>query len=1076
MASNSIKGITIEIAGNTSKLVKSLDEATKAASAAQSNLKKINQALKLDPGNIENLTKKQDLLSTAIEKTKAKLDAEKAAAEAAKQALDLGQITDTQYDAVTAGIATTEAKLHDLERQAQETADALNGVGENVDLAPAEGSVQDLHDSTELLGKGLEVIEDVGQRAGDILASGFDVAADAAEKAADAALKVGEVAVQTVQKTGEIAYDISTQVLEAYGSYEQLSGGVEKIFGNSADIVRRNARNAFQTATMSANQYMETVTGFSASLLQGLGGDTVAAARIADMALSDMSDNANTYGTNIDSIIATYQGLAKGTYSMLDNLRLGYGGSQQEMVRLINDSHILNEEITSLDNITFDQMIEAIHAIQTEMNITGTTAREASTTVEGSINMLRAAWQNLLVDLGRSDQDTERAADELADAIVTVANNVEPVLRRVANNLPRVLPIILRGIRSDIPQAVRVGGEVMNAVGRAAVDAAPEAIDIIADNLPEATAIVSALLRNLSSSLRENAPALVDAAGEVLPEFATLGADILGIIVQTIIENAPDAARAIGASLAPVLDEAFGEGSGAAFQEAIEKMIEGAPELLNIVDPLMRLGGTLIKDLPVIVDTAIPLLDFAANHLPAIVGTLTALQGAGVLAGIASGILNVASSVAILQGGGGLAGAFSGVSAAASGAAASIGSVAATAGPIALLVAEVAALGAESYKLGEQIAEGEELGMSSLETLTGGFLTVVDTVNLGSTSFAEAFFEMNRAMDDAELDAQAEEIFSQIEASIESSGAAATDSVRDDCAVIQSYLDNLEANGQVELRARVITEYQTVYSELRNENAGRLVNNSQREMADRYGLQGRRQNNARAYANSVNAQADRERAEQARQQGQAAIQAIQDTAETAQNAIRAGGGGGGGGGGSSKKDEESALTASKAEELLTSIDDHLTKLLEKFGIVVEQSDYQKNVNQMIDGVLAALNDGYSDANVETAIEELKRTMAAYGMDSSVIDATTLEQLRTLVNTQPPEQSEAFSQMQNSVAAIQAVTVDYTPFFETIVANLATLIVLKQNETHTTNVYLDGREIQATVVNAVREYDYETGGN
>lgn len=1075
MASNSIKGITIEIAGNTSKLVKSLDDATKAANAAQSNLKKVNQALKLDPGNIDTLTKKQELLNHAIEATKQRLDAEKTSAEAAKQALDLGQITQTQYDAVTAGIANTEAKLHDLERQAEDTKNALIGVGQDVNLGEATGSVQDLHDSTELLSKGLDVVSDVGSKAGDILASGFEVAASAARKAADAAIKIGETAVQTVQKTGKISYDISEQVLQAYGSYEQLVGGVEKIFGNSSDIVVRNARGAFATATMSANDYMQTVTGFSASLLQGLNGDTQEAARLADMALSDMSDNANTYGTDIQSIIAAYQGLAKGNINMLDNLRLGYGGSKTELIRLINDSHILEEEISSLDNISFAQMIEAIHAVQSNLNITGTTSREAATTIEGSINMLRASWQNLLVDLGRSDSDARRASQEVADALVTAANNIKPVLRRVANNIPHVLPIILEGVRDDIPEAVRVAGLVMNAVGQAAVDAAPETIAMIAENLPEATAIVSQLLRNLTNGIRENAPAIVDAAGEILPEFATLGADILGIIIQTIVENAPEAARQLGATLAPVLDEVFGEGSGAAFQEAIEKLIEGAPELLGIVDPLISLGSTLVKDLPVIVDTAIPLLDFAANHLPEIVGTLTALQGAGLLASVASGVLNIASSVAILQGGGGLTAALGGVGTAASGAAASLSSVAAVAGPIALLTAEVAALGVEAYTLGEQVAEGEALGMSACETLVGGVLEVVDACNLGATSWSDMWFEMHRAADEAELDEQAQEIFNSINASIESSGAAATESVRDDCAVIQSYLDNLEANGQVELRARVITEYQSVYTQLGNENRRNTINSAQREMADRYAREGRR-NTPEARAVTAYGQ---DMANRYRQQGEETIRAIQETANTAQNAIRTGGGGsgggGGGGGGSSKKDEDAPKITNELLETAIHIDDSITKILERFGIVTEQTEYQKNVNQMIDGVLTALNNGYSDSNIETAMNELKKTMEAYGMDSSIVDPATLEQLRTLVN-QPVEQTQAFAQMQDSVSAIQAVTVDYTPFFETIANYVNQILVLKQNESHITNVYLDGREMQATVVEAFEAYNYETGGH
>lgn len=1098
MAANSIKGITIEISGNSSKLVKSLDEATKAANATQSNLKKINTALKLDPGNVETLTKKQQILNTAIEATQKKLEAEKLAAEEAKKALDLGQITQSQYDAVQSGIALTEARLaslnkeaqdtaealSDLETQAQDTAEALSNIGDGVGSSGTD-SIQNLHDGTELLQKGLDAVSAAGEKAGEALSKGFQIAADAAQKAAEAVFKIGELTAEAVKATGKISYDISSQVLEAYGSYEQLVGGVEKIFGSSANVVTRNAREAFQTATLSANDYMQTVTGFSASLLQGLGGDTAAAARIADMALRDMSDNANTYGTDLNSIIAAYQGLAKGTYSMLDNLRLGYGGSQQELVRLINDSGILEERITSLDNITFDQMIEAIHEVQTNLNITGTTAREASTTVEGSINMLRASWKNLITDLGKSDIDARNAASEVAESLTTVMNNVRPVLTRLANNLPHILPVILNNVKADIPEAVRVAGLVMNSVGQAAVEAAPEIIDIIAENLPEATAIVTRLVENLANGLRENAPAIVDAAGAVLPEFANLGAEVIGIIIQAIAENAPTVARELGDALSPVLDEALGEGAGDAFKSFIEKMIESAPELAEAAGSIAKMGAALVEALPTIADVAVPVITFIAEHLPGIVATLAAIQGAGMLANIASGILSIGSALALIQGAGGFAAVFggvstalAGVSTAAAGAAASLSSIAAFAAPIAALGAEVALLGVEAYKTGELIAEGEELGMSASETVIGGMLEVASVATGMRQDYAQAWYDMHRAADEAELDEQAQEIFAQINSSIESSGAASTASVRDDCAIIQGYLNDLEANGQIELHARVVTEYQSVYTTLRTENSRARVDAAQREMAERYAAQGSRQMRQQAYRNSLNYTADQERAAQARQQGEAAIRAVQETANTAQEAIRAGsgGGGGGGGGGSSKKDDESALTASKAEELLTSIDDHLTKILERFGIVTEQSDYQKNVNQMIDGVLAALSNGYSDSNVEAAINELKNTMTAYGMDASTVDPNSLEQLRNIINTQSPEQAEAFNQMQSSVSAIQAVTVDYTPYFDTIANAVARIVTLKEQETNITNVYLDGNELQPLVIEAVRSYDYETGGH
>ena len=1072
MASGNIKGITIEIAGNSSKLVKSLEDAQKAANSAWSNLKKVNQALKLDPGNIDALVKKQELLNTTIEATKQRLDAEKAAAEEAKKALDLGDITQGQYDAFEAQILKSEASLHDLEQQAIETKNVLDGVGSGLSIEEASGSVQDLHDKFEILNYSLETLTKVGDAAGAALSKGFDIAVAAAEKAAQAAMKVGEAAVDTVEKVGHLSYDISREVLDSYGNYEQLVGGVEKIFGDSADIVRANAAQAFQSATMSANDYMETITGFSASLLQGLNGDTVTAARLADQALRDMSDNANTYGTDIQSIISAYQGFAKGNYNMLDNLRLGYGGTKTEMIRLINDAGILNETISSLDNITFDQIIEAITAVQTQLNITGTTEREAASTIEGSINMLRASWANLMTDLGRSDIDAQRAAQNVANAIVTVADNVKPVLRRVANNLPDILPIILNNVRDDIPEAVEVAGLVMNAVGQAAVDAAPDVIDTIADNLPEATAIVSSLLRNISEGIHENADEVVAAFGAILPELSSLGGDILGIILQTFIENAPEAARQMANALAPAFDEVFGEGTG----EKVMELIESGPQIASdVIAPLIDLTGTLIQELPTIADTAIPLMEFAAQHLPEIVGLLVGLKTTGVIASIGSGILSVASSVQMLSG---TTAAIEGASVAASGAATSMSTLAATAGPIALLTAEVVALGYEVKTYFDLMQQAEEVGMSWSEATVGGILEAQSHMgglaSFVAGDFADAWYEAHRASEDAlqTIEQQAQQAAIDIELSIEQSGAAATQSVADDCAVIQSYLDNLEANGQIELRARVITEYQTVMTTAAN-------NNGDASRAQYYSQQGQRRNRQQAYANGPFAQADREMAERYRQQGQAAVQAIEETAQTAQRAITnsaGGGGGGGGGGGSSRKEDEETPKTSAVQSLLENIDASITKILEKFGIVTEQTDYQKNVNQMIDGLLTAIQNNYTDESIEAAMSEIARTMESFGMDSSVIDATTLEQLRGLVNATPQPNSEAFAQMQNSVQAIQAVTVDYTPHLESIQGSISELTSAVNALETITNVYIGEQPIQDMVVQSMNSYNYETGGH
>ena len=206
-----------------------------------------------------------------------------------------------------------------------------------------------------------------------------------------------------IDKTIELAQKIGELTVKAvgnYADYEQLVGGVETLFKDSSDELLGYAENAYKTAGLSANNYMETATSFAASLIQGLGGDTAKAVKLTDLAITDMSDNANKMGTDIASIQTAYQGFAKQNYTMLDNLKLGYGGTQEEMVRLINDSGILENKIKDLDGITFDQIIQAIHNIQDNLGITGTTAKEAGDTISGSWSSAQALFENILTKVG----------------------------------------------------------------------------------------------------------------------------------------------------------------------------------------------------------------------------------------------------------------------------------------------------------------------------------------------------------------------------------------------------------------------------------------------------------------------------------------------------------------------------------------------------------------------------------------------------------------------------------------------------------------------------------------------------
>lgn len=232
--------------------------------------------------------------------------------------------------------------------------------------------------------------------------------------------------------------------LDSVGQLEQNVGGVETLFGDAADAVIASADRAYQTAGMSANDYMSTVTSFSASLLQSLGGNTEEAAKVADMAIIDMADNANKMGTSMDMIQNAYQGFAKQNYTMLDNLKLGYGGTKTEMERLLADAEKLTGVKYDINNL--NDVYQAIHAVQEEMGITGTTAKEAASTLEGSMASAKAAWDNFMNGSGDADQ--------LADAFATAADNIVKNLAEIIPRFAETLPALGGAIIAQIPGLV----------------------------------------------------------------------------------------------------------------------------------------------------------------------------------------------------------------------------------------------------------------------------------------------------------------------------------------------------------------------------------------------------------------------------------------------------------------------------------------------------------------------------------------------------------------------------------------------------------------------------------------------
>ena len=317
-------------------------------------------------------------------------------------------------------------------------ADAVNNI-EKVSKS-AKDTAETLEDVDKKADGAGDSVKDAGQAAKNA-DSGFTTwKATLANLASTAITKVISGCTQLAEKMA----DVTKSAVGHYAEYEQLVGGVETLFKDSSGKLIDYAEKAYKTAGMSSNQYMNTATSFAASLIQGLGGDTAKAVELTNLAITDMSDNANKMGTDIGSIQDAYQGFAKQNYTMLDNLKLGYGGTQSEMIRLINDSGVLGEKIESLDNVTFDQMIEAIHKIQDNLGITGTTALEAGTTISGSWSSVQALFENILTKVGSKLAPTVMGfLQQLSDWMETIdwdafATSVGDALQRVFDWIQKI--------------------------------------------------------------------------------------------------------------------------------------------------------------------------------------------------------------------------------------------------------------------------------------------------------------------------------------------------------------------------------------------------------------------------------------------------------------------------------------------------------------------------------------------------------------------------------------------------------------------------------------------------------------
>lgn len=484
---------------------------------------------------------------------------------------------------------------------------------------------------------------------GRIALKGQQETEDGLDSVSGKASKVGDVflkGIGTIAKWGAAAAATAAtataalvkSAVTAYADYEQLVGGVETLFKDSAGEVQKYAANAYQTAGLSANEYMETVTGFSASLLQSLDGDTKAAAEKANVAITDMSDNANKMGTSMESIQNAYQGFAKQNYTMLDNLKLGYGGTKEEMQRLLEDAEKLSGQ--KFDLSSYADIVDAIHVVQTEMGITGTTAKEAATTIQGSVNMTKAAWQNLVVGIADDTQDFDVLVNNFVESVTTAGNNILPrveiALKGVGTLVEKLAPIIAKTVpnivSTTLPSMIKAGTSMIRALLDGLLKAVPELIPCFKNIVNQLISVIVTNLPMILNAAVTIAGAIVSGLVEALPDILDAGIELIQSLAQGLTTGIPtilSTAITIVSQLASTLIQNVPQIVQTGIQLLLglaNGILQAVPQLLQELPGIItQMVENILSCIPMIIECGIELLTSLVDALPQIIQSIVAV-------------------------------------------------------------------------------------------------------------------------------------------------------------------------------------------------------------------------------------------------------------------------------------------------------------------------------------------------------------------------------------------------------------------------------------------------------------------
>ena len=581
-------------------IVKTCSDAIKDFTEQQSKNKnqidKLRNSLEIEKTTLDKMKNSTTATSEEISKQ------EKIVADLSKELSK----SETAYDSNSRKINDYKVKLNDaktqcsdLSKEIQDNNNILSKTKDN--FKDNAKSVKDFATEEEKAGNNTLTLGDLIK--GNLISEGII-----------AGIKGLAGAMKTV---GSALLDVGKSALNSYGDYEQLVGGVETLFklsdkeikeyakvygisveevkantelmNNSIDTVIGNANQAYKTAGMSSNEYLETVTSFSASLLQAVGNDSFKAMEISDMAIIDMADNANKMGSSIDSIKTAYQGFAKQNYTMLDNLKLGYGGTKSEMERLLKDAQKISGVKYDISNLS--DVYNAIHVIQGELGVTGTTAKEASTTIQGSISSMKSSWQNFLTGLA-SGQDISCLIDNLVQSAVTVMDNVLPVVYTITETIVAEVPNLINKLIAEMPKFVEL---ISNTIETMIVG--------LQENLPKIMGSVSQIIQTIIKVITDNLPSILQMGVTILVELANGIAQSLPTLIPQMVDAVVTMVDTLLDNIDLIIDAGIQLLIGLAdgLIEALPKLIDRIPEIID------KLVQAIANNLPKIIEAGIEL-------------------------------------------------------------------------------------------------------------------------------------------------------------------------------------------------------------------------------------------------------------------------------------------------------------------------------------------------------------------------------------------------------------------------------------------------------------------------------------